>query len=146
MLCFMIRGRTGPRREITLPFVGIGILNGLRAVTAIYKGTTKGGHATFLRSYDSRSEPAPEFNCTIWQAGRATSAIGLAFKPIQIGQSVFIDEGAGRYNCSDLVLDEAAVNEWPGRDVGVFVSVGNGKRPQGTDASQHLWYEVSHFK
>lgn len=94
-----------------------------------------------LRSYDSRREPAPEFNCTIWQAGRATSAIGLAFKPIQIGQSVFIDEGAGQYNPAPFVLDEATLNEWPGREVGVFVSIGTGKRPAGSDQNQHLWYE-----
>jgi hypothetical protein len=94
-----------------------------------------------LRSYDSRKETAPEFNCTIWQAGRATSATGLAFKPIQIGQSVFIDEGAGKYNPGPVILDEATINEWPGREVGVFVSIGTGKRPAGSDANQHLWYE-----
>jgi hypothetical protein len=65
----------------------------------------------------------------------------LAFKPIQIGQSVFIDEGAGQYNPAPFVLDEACVNEWPGREVGVFVSIGTGKRPSGSDQNQHLWYE-----
>jgi len=100
-----------------------------------------GGAPALLRSYDSRAEPPPEFNCTIWQAGRATSATGLAFKPIQIGQSVFIDEGAGQYNPAPVALDEATVNEWPGREVGVFISIGTGKRPPGTDHNQHLWYE-----
>lgn len=94
-----------------------------------------------LRSYDSRKEPPPEFNCTIWQAGRATSATGLAFKPIKIGQSVFTDEGAGKYNPSPQILEEAAVNEWPGRDVGIFVSIGTGKRPSGTNHQQHDWWE-----
>jgi hypothetical protein len=65
----------------------------------------------------------------------------LAFKPIQIGQSVFIDEGAGKYNPAPYALDEACVNEWPGRDIGVFVSIGTGKRPSGSDNNQHLWYE-----
>ncbi|KAH8589470.1 patatin-like phospholipase [Bisporella sp. PMI_857] len=112
------------------------------AVTAVYKGTTKRGtEPAFLRSYDSRKEPSPEYNCTIWQAGRATSATGLAFKPITVGQSVFIDEGAGQYNPAPFVLDEACVNEWPGREVGVFVSIGTGKRPGGSDQNQHLWYE-----
>ncbi|KAI9805256.1 MAG: hypothetical protein M1833_005709 [Piccolia ochrophora] len=111
------------------------------AVFAVYKGTPRSGSAALLRSYDSRKEPPPEFNCTVWQAGRATSATGLAFKPIQIGQSVFIDEGAGKYNPSPQVLDEAAVNEWPGRDVGVFVSIGTGRRPGGTNSQQHLWWE-----
>jgi hypothetical protein len=54
---------------------------------------------------------------------------------------VFIDEGAGNYNPAPVVLDEATVNEWPGREVGVFVSIGTGKRPPGTDHNQHLWYE-----
>ncbi|KAL2264900.1 hypothetical protein VTJ83DRAFT_7410 [Remersonia thermophila] len=111
------------------------------AVTAIYKGTPKGGAPALLRSYDSRREPAPEFDCTIWQAGRATCAIGLAFKPIQIGQSVFHDDGAGTFNPAPIALDEAVVNEWPGREVGVFVSVGTGKRPTGSDANSSLWYE-----
>ena len=61
-----------------------------RAVTAVYKGSRTNTPPVLLRSYDSRREPPPEFECTIWQAGRATSATGLAFKPIQIGQSVFI--------------------------------------------------------
>ncbi|TVY78254.1 Calcium-independent phospholipase A2-gamma, partial [Lachnellula suecica] len=111
------------------------------AVTAVYKGTSKGGQPAVLRSYDSRKEPSPEFDCKIWEAGRATSAIGLAFKPIQIGQSVFTDEGAGKFNPTPVALDEACVNEWPGRDVGVLVSIGTGKRPAGNDQNQHLWYE-----
>ncbi|KAJ4306063.1 hypothetical protein N0V88_000859 [Collariella sp. IMI 366227] len=111
------------------------------AVTAMYKGTSRGGSPAMLRSYDSRREPAPEFDCKIWQAGRATCAIGLAFKPIQIGQSVFHDDGAGNFNPSITALDEAVVNEWPGREVGVFVSVGTGKRPKGSDANSALWYE-----
>ncbi|KAL2824652.1 acyl transferase/acyl hydrolase/lysophospholipase [Aspergillus cavernicola] len=111
------------------------------AVTALYRGTQKNGTSVFLRSYDSRKEPAPEFNCTVWQAGRATSATGLAFKPIRIGQHWFIDEGPGTYNPSPQVLDEATVNEWPGREVGVFLSVGTGKRPPDTNNRQHEWWE-----
>ena len=94
-----------------------------------------------LRSYDSRREPAPEFDCKIWEAGRATCAIGLAFKPIQIGQSVFHDDGAGNFNPAMYALDEAVVNEWPGREVGVFISVGTGKRPKDSDANASVWYE-----
>lgn len=112
------------------------------AVTAVYKGTKKAGTGQILlRSYDSRKEPAVEPNATIWQAGRATSATALAFKPIQIGQSVFLDEGTGKYNPAPMVLDEAVCNEWPGRDVGVFLSIGTGKRPEGTNNQQHLWWE-----
>lgn len=110
-------------------------------MTALYKGSRRSDSAVLLRSYESRKEPPPEFDCTIWQAGRATSATGLAFKPIQIGQHVFIDEGPGTYNPAPQVLDEATVNEWPGRDVGVFVSVGTGRRPTGTNNRQHEWWE-----
>ncbi|OTB04021.1 hypothetical protein M426DRAFT_321112 [Hypoxylon sp. CI-4A] len=110
-------------------------------VTAMYKGTGRGGAPALLRSYDSRKEPAPEYDCKIWEAGRATCAIGLAFKPVKIGQTVFHDDGAGTFNPSPYALDEATVNEWPGRDVGVFISVGTGKRPRGTDQNQHVWYE-----
>lgn len=115
--------------------------NSISAVTAVYKGTPKGGAPALLRSYDSRKEPAPEYLCTIWQAGRATSATQLAFKPIEIGHSLFLDEGAGRYNPAPQILDEAAVNEWPGREIGAFVSIGTGKRPSGSSSNKHEWWE-----
>lgn len=108
------------------------------AVTAVLKGTPV---QKLLRSYDSRKEPAPDVNCAIWQAGRATSATALAFKPIQIGQSVYLDEGAGKYNPAPLVLDEAVQNEWPGREIGVFVSIGTGKRPPDTRGRESEWWE-----
>ncbi len=112
------------------------------AVTATLQYTNpRTGSSILLRSYDSRKEPSPEYNCKIWEAGRATSAVGLAFKPIQIGQTVFIDEGAGKYNPAPQLLEEAAVNEWPGREVGAFVSIGTGKRPDGTHARQNEWWE-----
>ncbi|CAI6099667.1 unnamed protein product [Clonostachys chloroleuca] len=111
------------------------------AVTAMYKNSPKGAPPVMLRSYDSRKEPPPEFDCKIWQAGRATCAIGLAFKPIRIGQSEFHDDGVGTFNPAPEALDEAVVNEWPGRDVGVFVSVGTGKRPRTSDANPQMWYE-----
>ncbi|KAJ6780425.1 hypothetical protein PWT90_09794 [Aphanocladium album] len=111
------------------------------AVTAMYKDSPRHAAPVILRSYDSRREPPPDFDCKIWQAGRATCAIGLAFKPISIGQSSFHDDGAGTFNPAPEALDEAVVNEWPGRDVGVFVSVGTGKRPRGSDSNQQVWYE-----
>ncbi|KAK3073260.1 hypothetical protein LTR53_005310 [Teratosphaeriaceae sp. CCFEE 6253] len=109
------------------------------AVAAVFKGTNQ---TVLLRSYDSRKEPAPDVKCMIWEAGRATSAAAMAFKPIKIGQSQYLDDGAGKYNPSPLVLDEAVQNEWPGREVGVFVSIGTGKRPSGTNSNQsHEWWE-----
>ncbi|KAI9150411.1 patatin-like phospholipase [Paramyrothecium foliicola] len=111
------------------------------AVTAVFQGSPRGCPPVILRSYDSRREPSPEFDCKIWQAGRATCSIGLAFKPIQIGQSIFHDDGVGTFNPAPEALDEAVVNEWPGREVGVFVSVGTGKRPKGSDSNSQMWYE-----
>lgn len=111
------------------------------AVTAVYKGASSKSDVVLLRSYDSRREPAPEYDCKIWEAGRATCSIGLAFKPIRIGQTVFHDDGDGRFNPSPEALDEAVVNEWPGRDVGVFLSIGTGRRPKGSDINKHEWYE-----
>ena len=117
------------------------LLTKRRAITAVYKGSPRGAPAVILRSYDSRREPPPEFDCKIWQAGRATCAIGLAFKPVQIGQSIFHDDGGGTFNPAPEALDEAVVNEWPGREIGVFVTVGTGRRPRGTDSNQQMWYE-----
>ncbi|KAM3446835.1 hypothetical protein MY3296_009289 [Beauveria thailandica] len=111
------------------------------AVTAMYKDSPRHSAPVILRSYDSRREPPPDFDCKIWQAGRATCAIGLAFKPITIGQASFHDDGVGTFNPAPEALDEAVVNEWPGREVGVFVSVGTGKRPRGSDGNQAVWYE-----
>lgn len=112
------------------------------AVTAVYRGSKNAATGQILlRSYDSRKETSVEPNATIWQAGRATCATALAFKPIQVGQSVFLDEGAGKYNPAPMMLDEAVCNEWPGRDVGVFISIGTGKRPEGTNQQAHLWWE-----
>jgi hypothetical protein len=54
---------------------------------------------------------------------------------------LFLDEGVGKYNPAPQILDEAVCNEWPGRDVGVFISIGTGKRPEGTNQQQHLWWE-----
>ncbi|KAJ4303367.1 hypothetical protein N0V90_002260 [Kalmusia sp. IMI 367209] len=39
------------------------------------------------------------------------------------------------------ILDEAVRNEWPGRDVGVFISIGTGKRPEGTPQEAREWWE-----
>ncbi|KAF2876679.1 acyl transferase/acyl hydrolase/lysophospholipase [Massariosphaeria phaeospora] len=112
------------------------------AVTAVYKGARRpGSNQILLRSYDSRKETSVEPSATVWEAGRATCATALAFKPIQVGQSVFLDEGSGKYNPAPQILDEAVCNEWPGREVGVFISIGTGKRPEGTQQQQHLWWE-----
>ena len=102
-----------------------------------------------MRSYPSRTQPAVESECAIWQAGRATCATKLAFKEVRIGTSTFLDEGYGlvnsdktpTYNPAPQILDEAIINEWPGSKVGLFLSIGTGKRPGGTQNMQSEWWE-----
>jgi hypothetical protein len=103
---------------------------------ATFKGSDENTAPAFLRTYESAQSTAISPKCTIWEAGRATAAHFPAFKPIQIGHDIFIDEGSGRYSPVAQVLDEAVVHEWPGREVGVLVSIGSGKA-QATTGSAH---------
>ncbi|KAL8930432.1 MAG: hypothetical protein Q9208_000616 [Pyrenodesmia sp. 3 TL-2023] len=100
---------------------------------------SRDGTNVLLRSYPSQNERTIEPNCTVWQAGRATCATGFAFKPIQIGASVFQDQGSGHFNPSCEILDEVVLNEWPGREVGMFVSIGCGLREVKDNHRQ--WWE-----
>ncbi|KAL8668777.1 MAG: hypothetical protein Q9168_006601, partial [Polycauliona sp. 1 TL-2023] len=138
ILLSMIRDRTGRARKYSHRLsYELSSDSPSSAVSAVLKGT-QGGTPVLLRSYPSQTQRTIESESTIWQAGRATCATGLAFKPIQVGVSVFHDTGVGYFNPSMQVLDEAVVNEWPGRRVGLFVSVGCGKRPK-TDRETSRW-------
>ncbi|KAK6506597.1 hypothetical protein TWF481_005055 [Arthrobotrys musiformis] len=112
-------------------------------VTAVYKGSSNDSTAAIFRTYSSGVESMSYPNCRIWQAGRATCATLAAFKSIGINQDVFLDEGTGRYNPTPTVLEEACVNEWPGREVGLIVSLGTGKRPEGAREGDNKvqWWE-----
>ncbi|KJZ75181.1 hypothetical protein HIM_05375 [Hirsutella minnesotensis 3608] len=98
------------------------------AVVAFYKGSPAGSPPVLLRSYDSRRESSFDSDCKIWQAGRATCAVAHAFKSIQIGDSCFQDDSLAAFNPAVEALDEAVVNEWPGRRLGIMVSLGAGKK------------------
>ncbi|KAI9859482.1 MAG: hypothetical protein M1813_006624 [Trichoglossum hirsutum] len=81
-----------------------------------------------------RSYPADRnegYNCTIWEAGRATSAAPTFFKRIQIGpsglQEDFIDAGIGCNNPVKLLIGEAELVFGESRDVACIVSIGTGK-------------------
>ena len=39
------------------------------------------------------------------------------------------------------MLKEAVEDEWPGREIGVFLSIGTGKRPSTSNHMQHEWWE-----
>ena len=54
---------------------------------------------------------------------------------MQIGHDIFIDDGPGRYSPVAHVLEEAMVHEFPGREVGILVSIGSGKLPADVPAA-----------
>ncbi|KAK6362370.1 hypothetical protein TWF730_006061 [Orbilia blumenaviensis] len=112
-------------------------------VTAVYKGSSSDSTAAIFRTYSSGVESMSYPDCRIWQAGRATCATLAAFKSIRINQDVFLDEGTGRYNPTPTILEEACINEWPGREVGLIVSLGTGKRPEGAREGDNKvqWWE-----
>ncbi|EPE02605.1 kinesin light chain [Ophiostoma piceae UAMH 11346] len=80
-----------------------------------------------FRTYNVRTNAT--FNCTIWEASRATSAAPTYFDPISIGnpgeQETFVDGGLGYNNPIKKVLEEASL-VFPNRQVGCVVSIGTG--------------------
>ncbi|CCX07012.1 Similar to Calcium-independent phospholipase A2-gamma; acc. no. Q8K1N1 [Pyronema omphalodes CBS 100304] len=146
------RGRTGrPRRNIGNPEAPLldtreGACKTF--VTAMLEGSRKGAAPVLLRSYPSSAESMPSYRTTIWQAGRATCATAAAFKAITIDQTTFLDEGAGMYNPAFQVLDEAHLYEFPDCDIGVFASIGTGKRQKivTQQAEKREWWEGVAFE
>jgi hypothetical protein len=71
------------------------------------------------------------YNCTIWEAARATSAAPRFFKRICIGdfglQEEFIDAGIGCNNPARYLVKEAQREFGPMREVSCIVSIGTGK-------------------
>ncbi|KAF8586138.1 FabD/lysophospholipase-like protein [Ramaria rubella] len=83
------------------------------------------GPPRLFRTY--KTPKYPTFNCTIWEASRATSASPPFFKRIVIGQpgssEHYIDGGIGCNNPIKQVLEEAAVI-FPARKVACIISIG----------------------
>ncbi len=73
----------------------------------------------------------PGYNCTIWEAARATSASPRFFKRICIGdsglQEEFIDAGMGCNNPVRYLIVEAQREFGSAREVSCIVSIGTGK-------------------
>lgn len=73
----------------------------------------------------------PGYNCTIWEAGRATSAAPTFFKRIRIGdpglQEEFVDASMGCNNPVRYLIEEAQREFGPGRAVSCIISIGTGK-------------------
>jgi hypothetical protein len=81
-----------------------------------------------LRTYNTPDYPATD--CTIWQAGRATSAAPTFFKQIQIGhpglEEAFLDGGMGHNNPTAALLLEAKVL-FPDKQIACIISLGTGQ-------------------
>jgi predicted acylesterase/phospholipase RssA len=84
---------------------------------------------TLFRTYDVRRNK--EYNCTIWEAGRATAAAPTFFKPITIGPAGsptnYVDAGLGCNNPVKQVLAEAAREFGDDARVGCLSSIGTGQ-------------------
>lgn len=72
----------------------------------------------------------PDYNCAIWEAGRATSAAPTFFKRIFIGdpglKEEFVDAGMGCNNPVRYLIEEAQREFGFAREVGCIVSIGTG--------------------
>ncbi|KIH94168.1 hypothetical protein SPBR_05564 [Sporothrix brasiliensis 5110] len=82
---------------------------------------------TLFRTYKVREHAT--YDCTIWEASRATSAAPAYFDAIAIGESgeeeVYVDGGLGYNNPIEQVLEEAR-RQFPRRKVACIVSIGAG--------------------
>ena len=86
-------------------------------------------HTALLRSYESKRPN--EVDCTIWEAGRATSAASSFFDPIKIGHldETFVDGATGCNNPIEKVFEEALDiwGESARERISCFVSIGTGQ-------------------
>lgn len=90
------------------------------------------GMPRLFRTYIVRTGEDESYDCTIWQAARATSAFPDLFKPVNIGPSgleePFVDGGLGCNNPLDILFEECYTN-YPERHVGCVISLGAGQLP-----------------
>ncbi|KAJ7830907.1 acyl transferase/acyl hydrolase/lysophospholipase, partial [Mycena olivaceomarginata] len=81
-----------------------------------------------FRTYNTLDYPA--MNCTIWQAGWATSADPTFFEQIEVGLSgieeEFVDGGISHNNPTAYLLSEAKVL-FPHRQIACIISLGTGQ-------------------
>lgn len=84
-----------------------------------------------FRTYKARD--VNSFNCTIWEAARATCATPTFFKPMAIGlqgaKEEFIDGGLGFNNPTELAIVEAE-EQFSDTPISCIVNMGSGKRPR----------------
>lgn len=93
------------------------------------QGLHSDGPSVLFRSYSGNGFSADK--CTIWEAGRATSAAPSFFKPVFIGKpgtgQDFIDGGLKHNNPSNLAKTEAE-NIWRNVKRFCIVSIGTGRQ------------------
>ncbi|KAI0440450.1 hypothetical protein F4803DRAFT_527358 [Xylaria telfairii] len=77
-----------------------------------------------LRSYASKRED--RIHCTIWEAGRATSAAPMFFDPITFSNGLQFRDGALRANNPTYELVQEVLAEFPSEEISAIVSVGTG--------------------
>jgi hypothetical protein len=86
------------------------------------------GKPVLFRTY--RVPKNASFDCTIWEAARATSAAPTIFKRIVIGgpgsRQPYIDGGVGLNNPTQHILQEAELI-FPDRYVACIISIGTGQ-------------------
>ena len=86
------------------------------------------GTPRLFRTY--RAPKNETFDCTIWEAARATTAAPTFFKRITIGtlgsSQSYVDGGLGCNNPVMQVLEEAVLM-FPGRHLSCVISIGTGK-------------------
>ncbi|KAH6707866.1 acyl transferase/acyl hydrolase/lysophospholipase [Leptodontidium sp. MPI-SDFR-AT-0119] len=86
-------------------------------------------HAVLLRSYITSKPSEENYNCTIWEAARATSAAPLFFEPTQlssdVSQATFVDGALHLNNPIAKVINEAEYI-WPTAAFKSIVSIGTG--------------------
>ncbi|KAH8799500.1 hypothetical protein DL96DRAFT_1824232 [Flagelloscypha sp. PMI_526] len=84
-------------------------------------------HTRLFRNYRSRVNVGPD--CTLWQAGRATTAMPDLFLPISIGPEyigeVFVSGELGWNNPTDELTEEASL-VFKDRHVSCIINIGSG--------------------
>ena len=87
-------------------------------------------HPVLLRSYTTWAATERNYDCTLWEAARATTAAPTFFKRMIIhepgSRQPYIDGGLGRNNPTAQVLEEAELI-FPGRQVACIISIGTGQ-------------------
>src|SRR5262245_26936950 len=79
-----------------------------------------------LRTYTHTSQQSPAENCTIWEAGRATSAAPFYFPPMEINGQRYFDGGMVSNNPILEVVNEARLRYGETAEFRTVLSIGTG--------------------